>query len=332
MKAIKKILAILVCVCVVCSCGILAASAEIPGSITIKNPTDSEATVAGKTFHIYKVFNASISGTKTAYSWYEDQHGNIPFYDYFYGPTGKLGVNVVNGDVQAAVDYVRQRNTNNLEFSLFAEELYEYVKTVGFFKQIPAAPAGTTQVTVDELGYGYFLVYDATPDVDGTSAVRSAVMLTDNNVNPVITLKANRPQVSKTVRENSGVYGEATSSAIGETNSFKISSLIPSHNLYPSYTYIIEDQIPEWLELKQDTVKVYIGSELIDYEAVDSASKSCGQNPGTFQSAPTQLYQSADCDPNPAYPENRAADRYKQKYPVEHRYALGFGDRQQRWL
>ena len=88
MKAIKKILAILVVLCVVFSCGALAAiAAEPTGSITIQNPGNSNATVAGKTFKVYKIFDATTSGNNTSYSWYKDG-GNIPFYDFFYGANG----------------------------------------------------------------------------------------------------------------------------------------------------------------------------------------------------------------------------------------------------
>ena len=85
MKAIQKILAALVCLCVVCSCAVIAVSAaETTGSITIQNPSNSNATVAGKTFNVYKIFNATTSGNNTSYSWYE-KNGEIPFYDFFYG-------------------------------------------------------------------------------------------------------------------------------------------------------------------------------------------------------------------------------------------------------
>ena len=83
MKAIKRILAILVCLCVMCSGIALAVVADEPtGSITIQNPSHSNATVAGKTFNVYKIFNATTSGTNTSYSWYEDENGEIPFYDF----------------------------------------------------------------------------------------------------------------------------------------------------------------------------------------------------------------------------------------------------------
>ena len=85
MKAIKKILAVLVCLCVVCSCAVIAVSAaEATGSITIQNPSNSNATVAGKTFNVYKIFNATTNGNNTSYSWYE-KNGETPFYDFFYG-------------------------------------------------------------------------------------------------------------------------------------------------------------------------------------------------------------------------------------------------------
>ena len=61
MKAIKKIIAILTVIGIVCSCAAFSAFAADPkGSITIQNPSNSNATVAGKEFNVYKIFNLYI--------------------------------------------------------------------------------------------------------------------------------------------------------------------------------------------------------------------------------------------------------------------------------
>ncbi len=72
MKAIKRTLAILMCFCMVFGCASITAFSEetVVGSITIQNPSHSDATVGGKTFNVYKVFDATTSGTNTSYSWY----------------------------------------------------------------------------------------------------------------------------------------------------------------------------------------------------------------------------------------------------------------------
>lgn len=258
MKAIKKILAFLVCLCVVCSCAVIAVSAaEATGSITIQNPANSNATVAGKTFNVYKIFNATTNGNNTSYSWYE-KDGKIPFYDFFYGADGVVEKNKTNGNVQGAVEYLAEKNSggNNFELSQVAEKLHDYIVTKGIETYIPPVKAGDTaiSVTIDDLSYGYYLVYDNTT-LEG-SAVRSAVMLSTVNKDAVITLKANRPQILKQIKKHNEEYGKGTSVSIGDTVTFKITTAIPSHTLYTNYTYFVEDTMHDGLTLDVDSIKV----------------------------------------------------------------------------
>ena len=210
MKAIKKILAVLVCFCVVCSCAVLAVSAaEATGSITIQNPSNSNATVAGKTFNVYKIFNATTSGNNTSYSWYETDDDKIPFYDFFYGANGVVEKNKTNGNVQGAVEYVADI-TDSLALSQFAESLHQYIvdNSIATYIAPVVADGNATSVNISDLSYGYYLVYDNT-DLSGadTGVVRSAVMLSNVNKDAIITLKANRPQILKQVEENNGTFG-----------------------------------------------------------------------------------------------------------------------------
>jgi len=272
MKAFKKVSATLMCLCLIFGCISFSALAAGPtGSITIQNPSHSDATVGGKTFNVYKVFNATTSGSSTSYSWYEDSNGNIPFYDFFYGANGVVEANKIGGNVQYAVDYVTniQKNNGNLALSQLAESLHTYIaeanKTTTTIPTIvaPVIVGSTeTSVKIDGLEYGYYLVYDNTDLSGNTGAVRSAVMLTTVNKDAVVTLKANRPEIEKTVLENDGTtYGKGTSAMIGDDVTFKIETLVPSHTLYTTYKYFINDILPEGLTLKADTIKVYLKDE-----------------------------------------------------------------------
>lgn len=265
MRAIKKILAVLVCLCVVCSCAVFAVSAaEATGSITIQNPSNSNATVAGKTFNVYKIFNATTSGNNTSYSWYE-KDDTIPFYDFFYGANGVVEKNKENGNVQGAVEYVADI-TDSLALSQFAESLHQYIIDNSIATYIPPVVANdsATSVNIPDLSYGYYLVYDNTA-LSGadTSVVRSAVMLSNVNKDAIITLKANRPQILKQVEENNGTFGKGTSVNIGDMVTFKITTAVPSHTLYTTYQYYIEDTMHDGLTLVADSIKVYQNNALL---------------------------------------------------------------------
>ncbi len=263
MKATKRILAIMMCLCMVlCSFASVALAEEPTGSITIEAHDSTNATVAGKSFEVYKIFDATSDGTNTSYSWIVSG-GQKLYYNFFFN-ADRLGEND-DGDITEAVNYMvnYKKDYGDLAFSKLATELYEYAANPanGITKPTPnVAGPEDHSILIPDLTYGYYMVYDATPlDKEGNeSFVRSAVMLNSVNTNVTIELKANRPQIEKTVKKHSESYGEATSANVGDTVSFKITTLVPSHTHYSGYKYYIEDKLPAGFTLKDNSLKVQI--------------------------------------------------------------------------
>ncbi len=276
MKVINKIFAVLICLVLVCSCAVFAVYAEdaVPtGKITIQNPGNSEATVAGKTFEIYRIFNATSKGANVSYSWFttgEAGNETNPYYDFFFTGDDAYVENKTNGTAQEAVEEVSKTTTHSLDMSQFANKLYTYIdtKNIAPVKTVTAGDS-VTSVEITDLPYGYYLIYDATT-LEG-KAVRSAVMLDTVNDNIIITLKANRPELLKQVLENDGTYGKGTSSSIGDTVSFMIETEIPDHSLYSVYDYKIEDKMHDGLALDTDSIKIYKATGNVETEVSNDA-------------------------------------------------------------
>ncbi len=271
MKA-KRILSVLICLALVLGCTVLASAAAPQGSITIKNPTNSAATISGKSFDIYQVFTAVTNDGQTSYSWALNSQGKPAFYDFFFGSNDPAIKTTSEGNILEAVEYVsNQKEDNGINFKLsqLAEKLYNYIEAQNKATANLITPAetikkedteGNTSVTVDGLDYGYYLIYDSA-DLTG-GAVRSAVMLSNVTKDAEVTLKANRPQMAKYVLENDGeTYGKATSSNIGEKAEFKIELILPSRNLYESYTYFVEDTLPDSMNLDINSIEIYKDNE-----------------------------------------------------------------------
>lgn len=283
MKAIKKTMAIIMCLCMIIGCFSLTAfAADATCSITIKNPTNSEATVVGKTFNIYKVFDAKTIGSVTSYSWALDDDGNAIFYDFFFNKTNGV-IKDKEATVVNAVDYISTFDDNdgiNFRLAQLAEALYTYVAAKDNIDPITVSTDNTsaTQVKAEGLACGYYLVYDATDLSGDTSAVRSAVMLSNATSDVTITLKANRPQIEKYVLENDNVtYGKATSANIGDVVTFKIDLVVPSHNHYQNYEYYVEDTMPESMTFVADSIKVYKnGTEVAENTYYDIEASTNG--------------------------------------------------------
>lgn len=256
MKHTKQILTILMCLILVLSSVSLSAfAATDTGTITIKNPTDSEATVAGKTFKVYKVFNATTNGTSTSYSWADDK-----FKEFFFADKYQIKAPSASGKqlAQEAVKYVAENCDTAIEKANFAEALHKFIleKNIAAVKTITGGTSDTN-VVIDDLGFGYYLVYDES--ALSSSSVRSAVMLTTVNKNVEITLKANQPEIEKLVKGNSGEFIKGTSLDYGDEATFRLRTVIPDHSLYDTYTFKISDEMVEGLELVPNTIKVAVG-------------------------------------------------------------------------
>ncbi len=142
--------------------------------------------------------------------------------------------------------------------------------------------ANETSVKINNLEYGYYLVYDNSELSE--SSVRSAVMLTTVNKDAVVTLKANRPEINKTVLENDGnTYGKGTSAMIGDDVTFKIETLVPSHTLYNTYKYYINDTLPEGITLNDGTIKVYLNDTTELTEGTDYVLSVPGDDGASFK-------------------------------------------------
>ena len=286
MKAIKKIVAVIMCLCMVLGCTSFAAfAAGDTGSITIQNPSDSEATVVGKTFNIYKVFDAIPSGDVTVYSWALDKNGDEAFYDFFFDPTNGV-IKEKEANIVNAVDYVAsfdEKDGINYRLSQLADRLHTYIEEKNESETIiepitvSTNNSSDTSVTADNLGFGYYLIYDATNLSGDTSAVRSAVMLKSTTADVTITIKANRPQIQKYVLGNDDVFVKATSVNIGDVVTFKIDLVVPSHNHYPNYKYYVEDTMHESMTLVPDSIVVYKdGAQVNEGEYYDIGTSTRG--------------------------------------------------------
>lgn len=274
MKAMKQILFITLCLCLALCTMSMGVLADDTGSITIKDANLSSATVSGKTFNVYKVFNATYDGNYTSYSWYKDSGDNIPFYNFFFGADGVVEKNKTGASVQEAVAWLNDYQTDSYDLSQLAEKFYDYINENGIQPvESVIVDDGATSVTIDGLTFGYYVVYDATT-LSG-AAVRSSVMLTNVDPEAEIYLKANRPDLKKYVLENGNFYGKGTSCMVGEDVTFKIVSHVPSHTKYNNYHFAIKDILPQGFTLNRDSIKVY------NYEETATGSDS-DKNKVTF--------------------------------------------------
>lgn len=272
MKVTKRVLSILVSICMLMTMFTMTAFAEGTGSITIQNVSGSNASVAGKTLNLFKIFDATSDGTNIAYQWIEETDGTNLYKDFFFGATFKnpegnevtYSQRVEGSTIHDVVAYINELSRDSFAFSQMAASLHQYVhdKNITATKTSGTIEAGVTSYTFDSLDLGYYMIYDATELPDDTPAVRSAAMLAHSGENKVINLKADRPHIEKQVDDsdtNVPDWKTGTTASIGEEVTFRIVTMIPDHDLYgDSYVFEISDIMADGLVLDKEDIKVLI--------------------------------------------------------------------------
>ncbi len=273
MKAIKRMMVAVLSLCLVLGCASLTAYAEDTGSITIENQSGSNASVAGKTLNLFKIFNATSDGQNISYQWVVGEDDTNLYESFFFGDAEILDgegnpiytniVGVENGTIHDVVDYINSLKNDSFAFSQMASKLHQYIHDKGIQAETSAnVPAASTSYTFENLGLGYYLIYDATDLPEDSPAVRSAAMLTHPGENKVIKLKADRPHIEKTVDDSDTTTRDwklSTTASIGEVVTFRIATMIPDHDLYgEDYIFEITDTMADELILVPDSINVTI--------------------------------------------------------------------------
>lgn len=262
MKVQKRILAAVVCLCLILGgMSVISMAANPTGSITVENQTGTNASVGGKTLNLFKIFNATSSGENISYQWIEE-NGKNKYEDFFFGTNGVIGEEV--GTIHDVVDYINGLKTDSFAFSQMAAKLHDYIhaKNITADKTSGEIASTATSYTFDGLDLGYYLIYDATTISAGAPAVRSAAMLAHPSENKVIKLKADRPHVEKTVNDGTDSAPDwklGTTASIGDTVTFRVATMVPDHDLYGnSYKFEITDVMADELELDENSFNVKV--------------------------------------------------------------------------
>ena len=244
-KAMKKLMAALLAVAMVCAMAIpaFAAGGSAATDFTITAPDN------GHTYQIYQIF----TGTSTV----DATTKQTILSDI------KWGKNVVStykeGDAVPAGILDSLTHTSG-ETSILTE-VKKYVDLTG-------TPAFTTaHSTPATVPAGYYLIKDI-DDAEVASYTLYIVEVVDEDIK--ITPKTDAPSVEKKVKENTKYqkddnygtgYNDTADYHIGDSVPFKLIGLVPDMNHYQSYKYIFHDTLSKAFDApSEDDIKVYLSS------------------------------------------------------------------------
>ena len=236
-KAMKKLIAALLAVAMVCAMAIPAFAAPATnGSITVQN------TVDGKTYKIYKILDLETNGTG------EDESTYTAFkYKAATGwETFVTGSAYLKSDADGYVTW-KDTTENADDVKAFSKLAKEHAETLTPVQTKTADSTGSVTFTGLELGY-----YLITSNVDTSND--ALCMLDTTKPSVTVQEKNGAPSVDKVVKENStGDYGKVNDANIGDTVEFKTTINVTDGD---PKDYILHDTMSAGLALNKDSIKV----------------------------------------------------------------------------
>jgi len=263
----KKTLVVMLVLSLLLSLMTVPAYAAGTGTIKLQAP-DGE-TLANKTFSIYKIFNVVGSGEAATYTWDTALEG--AYAEFF---KADYDAHLADGETQSdetftanmAVSYLS--SMTEVEFIEFSKRLCIYVTDENNSIDAVDTKKGTADGKVDFTGldFGYYLIYEVTPDADNATSMRSAVILTTANTTATPIIKVLNPKITKTVEKVSRTKGNAVSASVGETVSFEVITTVPNLVGFTDatdFTYRIVDEMDLGLTMETQSFIVYCdGAEI----------------------------------------------------------------------
>ena len=248
----KKLLSLIMVAVLIFSIGVTVFAAENDGSITISNAT------IGKTYKLYKLFDASYSGSAISYSMEKDSQ----FYSALFNEDGTPATGNVYFTYVTGTKEVSKVNGAN------DTDLLNYVKSIvqnGSFAATRTAENVTVQeVVFDNIPYGYYII-----DVVGEpNAAKGMITVTSNAPDSVVIDKNQLPfanGIEKKIWDESanngqGAWADENTAFVGDIVKYRVSFNATNYSgMEQIRYYTIHDTKGNalWVEFGNDTIDDY---------------------------------------------------------------------------
>lgn len=252
-KAMKKLMAALLAVAMVCAMAIPAWAAEgathsssEDGKITIQNA------VANQTYKIYRILDLQYNDTAKSFRYVK----NDKWGAFVEGQTTYLSVDSKTG----VVTWANSDNADNgTAIKALAVAAGQHVKDTPSLTADGSVKANSRTVIFDNLPLGWYLVVS-----DLTTDAICSIDTTAKNV--TIREKNGAPTVEKKVEYASGSWGEGNDGNVGDTVNFHTTIYVTDGN--PT-NYVLHDQMSKGLTFKENSIAVKVNDTLITNYTVE---------------------------------------------------------------
>lgn len=256
-KAMKKLMAALLAVAMVCAMAIPAFAAgedATAGATTGEGKITIDNAVIGHTYKIYRILDLQYNGTANSFRYVK----NTKWGTFVDTQTAYLTVDPTTGVVTWKEGVSAEKDGAPIKALAIAAG--QYVKDQGTaFAADDSKVAASSTVIFDNLPLGWYLVVS-----DLTSDAICSIDTTAKQV--TIKEKNGVPTVTKEVEYASGSWGQGNDGNVGDTVNFQTTIYVTDGN--PT-NYVLHDEMSNGLDFKEDTIVVKKNDErFTDYTVV----------------------------------------------------------------
>lgn len=240
-KAMKKLMAALLAVAMVCAMAIPAFAAGGAGATTGEGKITIDNAVIGHTYKIYRILNLQYNDTAKSFR-YEK---NDKWGAFVEEQTAYLAVDSKTG----VVTWANSDNADNgTAIKALAVAAGQHVTDTPSLAADDSKEATSNTVIFDNLPLGWYLVVsDLTTD---------AICSIDTTAKEVTIKEKNGvPTVTKEVEYASGSWGQGNDGNVGDTVNFQTTIYVTDGN--PT-NYVLHDKMSNGLDFKEDSIAVKV--------------------------------------------------------------------------
>ena len=258
-KLVSRFMAVLMAMTMILSMSMTAFAAEAPkGTLTVNN------TVAGKTLDLYQIFTATKSGDNVAYTL------NSAYEGFFQSKITDASTLTGEALSEKAYAYVKEQvGETGSNGAAFAKDILGWILSASGETKTAVesthstATTADTKTVIDNLAYGYYVVYPLgatdTSTAPGNETVKSVASLVSvTGTDATVNMKSNYPTVVKKVNDKF-----ADDVNIGDTVTYTLTSKVPDMTGYTSYVFNFKDTLSAGLTFKEIT-SVKVGDTTIN--------------------------------------------------------------------
>ena len=257
-KLVSRFMAVLMAMTMILSMSMTAFAADASkGTLTVNN------TVAGKTLDLYQIFTATKNGDNVAYTL------NSAYEGFFQSKITDASTLTGEALSEKAYAYVKEQvGETGSNGAAFAKDILGWILSASGETKTAVesthstATTADTKTVIDNLAYGYYVVYPLgatdTSTAPGNETVKSVASLVSvTGTDATVNMKSNYPTVVKKVNNKN-----ADDVNIGDTVTYTLTSKVPDMTGYTSYVFNFKDTLSAGLTFKEIT-SVTVGDTTI---------------------------------------------------------------------